>query len=128
MVIFEQSIISTTRFYILMFSDKEKIFMSSVMDATKTVYLIVHGRKQLLEQVKEKLALKGFEKEKMQNASLDKAGNAGEYVAMIWPPMAPKEIVVSEIMGRHEGGGRGGEGMGAWSSVEQKEIYRIPIE
>lgn len=37
--------------------------MSSVMDATKTVYLIVHGRKQLLEQVKEKLALKGFEKD-----------------------------------------------------------------
>ena len=44
--------------------------MSSVMDATKTIYLIVHGRKQLLEQVKEKLALKGFEKEKMQNACI----------------------------------------------------------
>jgi hypothetical protein len=102
--------------------------MSSVLDATKTVYLIVHWRKQLLEQVKEKLALKGFEKEKMQNASLDKAGNAGEYVAMIWPPMAPKEIVVSEIVGPRESGvAAGGEGMGAWGSVEQKEVYRISL-
>ncbi|MGC2428997.1 MAG: hypothetical protein WA421_18330 [Nitrososphaeraceae archaeon] len=102
--------------------------MSSVLDATKTVYLIVHGRKQLLEQVNEKLALKGFEKEKMQNASLDKAGNAGEYVAMIWPPMAPKEIVVSEIVGPRESGVAGdGEGMGAWGSVEQKEVYRISL-
>jgi hypothetical protein len=102
--------------------------MSSVLDATKTVYLIVHGRKQLLEQVKEKLALKGFEKEKMQNASLDKAGNAGEYVAMIWPPMAPKEIVVSEIVGPRESGvAAGGEVMGAWGSVEQKEVYRISL-
>jgi hypothetical protein len=112
----------------LMSSVKEKIFMSSVKDATKTVYIIVHGRKQLLEQVKEKLALKGFEKEKMQNASLDKAGNAGEYVAMVWPPMSPKEIVVSEIIGPRESGGVGGsEGMGAWGSVEQKEIYRISL-
>jgi hypothetical protein len=101
--------------------------MSSVMDATKIIYLIVHGRKQLLEQVKEKLALKGFEKEKMQNTSLDKAGNTGEYVAMVWPPMAPKEIVVSEIIGPRGSGVGGSEGMGAWGSVEQKEIYRIPL-
>ena len=40
----------------------------------------------------------------MQNASLDKAGNAGEYVAMVWPPMAPREIVVSEIVGPRESG------------------------
>jgi hypothetical protein len=34
----------------------------------------------------------------MQNAQIDKAGNPGDYVAMIWPPMAPKEILVNEIV------------------------------
>jgi hypothetical protein len=105
--------------------------MSSVMDATKTVYLIVHGRKQLLEQVKEKLVLKGFEKEKMQDASLDKAGNAGEYVAMVWPPMAPKEIVVSEIIGPRGSGIGGSEGMGAWGLSNRKKsieyLYRLAL-
>jgi hypothetical protein len=68
--------------------------------------------------------MKGFEKEKMQLASLDRAGNVSEYVAMIWPPMAPKEIVVSEIIDTNA---HGGSGMGAWSSVSQKELYRIPL-
>jgi hypothetical protein len=43
---------------------------------------------------------------------------------MIWPPMAPKEIVVSEIVDTNA---TGGSGMGAWSSVSQKELYRIPL-
>jgi hypothetical protein len=38
--------------------------------------------------------------------------------------MAPKEIVVSEIIDTNA---HGGSGMGAWSSVSQKELYRIPI-
>jgi hypothetical protein len=97
----------------------------STLDTTKNIYLIVHGRKQILEEVKEKLALKGFEKEKMQIASLERAGNKGEYVAMIWPPSSPKEIIVSEIteigvIGRNDG-------MGAWASVNQNELYRIPL-
>lgn len=102
--------------------------MSSVMDATKTVYLIVHGRKQLLEQVKEKLVLKGFEKEKMQDASLDKAGNAGEYVAMVWPPMAPKEIVVSEIIGPR-GSGVGGRRDGSMGVCRtERNLSNISID
>lgn len=34
----------------------------------------------------------------MQAASLEKPGNKGEFVAMVWPPSAP-EIVISEITG-----------------------------
>lgn len=97
----------------------------STLDTTKNIYLIVHGRKQLLEEVKEKLVLKGFEKDKMQTASLERAGNMGEYVAMIWPPSSPKEIIVSEIT---ETGVSGRiDGMGAWASVNQNELYRIPL-
>lgn len=95
----------------------------SEIDNTKKLYLIVHGQRQLVEPVKEKLASK-FRRENMQPASLDKAGEVGEYVAMLWPPMAAKEIVVSQITGT---GGSGGPGMGAWSSISQKELFRVSL-
>jgi hypothetical protein len=95
----------------------------SQIDGTKKVYLIVHGQRQLVEPVKDKLAEK-FKRENMQPASLDRAGEVGEYVAMLWPPMAAKEIVVSQITGT---GGSGGQGMGAWGSVSQKELFRVPL-
>jgi hypothetical protein len=95
----------------------------SEIDSTKKVHLIVHGQRQLVEPVKEKLAGR-FKRENMQPASLDKAGEVGEYVAMLWPPMAANEIVVSQITGT---GGSGGPGMGAWSSVSQKELFRVPL-
>ena len=94
----------------------------SQIDATKKVYLIVHGQRQLVEPVKDKLADK-FKRENMQPASLDKAGEVGEYVAMLWPPMAPREVVISLITGT----GGSGTGMGAWSSVNQKELFRVPL-
>lgn len=94
----------------------------SQIDATKKIYIIVHGQRQLVETIKEKLANK-FKYENMVPASLDKAGEVGEYVAMLWPPMAPKEVVVSQITGT----GGSGRGMGAWGSVEQKEVFRVPL-
>lgn len=94
----------------------------SQIDATKKIYLIVHGQRQLMEPIKEKLADK-FKRENMLPASLDKAGEVGEYVAMLWPPMAPKEVVVSQITGT----GGSGKGMGAWGSVEQKEVFRVSL-
>ena len=100
------------------------------VDSTKKVYLIVHGQRQLIDPVKEKLAGK-FKSENMLPASLDKAGEVGEYVAMLWPPMAPAEIVVSQItgVGGTGGGSSGGaRGMGAWGSVNQKEVFRVPLK
>ena len=100
----------------------------SQIDGTKKIYLIVHGQRQLMETVKEKLAANNFNKENMQPASLEKAGEAGEYVAMIWPPMAPTEIVVSQVIGPKEAGGEGSRGMGAWGSVDMKELMRVPLK
>ncbi|HEX7031767.1 MAG TPA: hypothetical protein VF172_02085 [Nitrososphaera sp.] len=96
----------------------------SQIDATKKIHIIVHGQRQLLEPIKEKLSSE-FKRENMVPASLDKAGEVGEYVAMLWPPMASTEVVVSQITGK--GGASSGRGMGAWASVEQKEIFRIPL-
>lgn len=96
----------------------------SNIDGTKKVYVIVHGQRNLAEPVKEKLAAAGFKNTEM--ASLEKAGNAGEYVAMLWPPMAASEIMVSVITGPAEPGNS--RGMGAWGSVATKEVMRLPLK
>ncbi len=59
----------------------------------------------------------------MQLASLDKAVEPGEYVSMVWPPMSPREIIVSEIMGKHDG--KNQSGIGAWTSIERNDIQKI---
>jgi hypothetical protein len=66
---------------------------------------------------------KQLNEEKIAMASLEKAGEIGEYVAMTWPPMAAKVVVVSEIVGTNAEG----KGMGAWGSIEQKELFRFPF-
>jgi len=95
------------------------------LDPARTIHLIVHGQKQLEDKVREKLVSNGFKSERMQLASLDKAGEPGEYVAMVWPPISPREIVVSEITGKNDG--KNQSGMGAWTSIERKDIQRIVL-
>jgi hypothetical protein len=95
------------------------------IDSTRKIHLIVHGQYQLIEPAKDKLAATKFLRENMQPASLDKAGDIGDYVAMLWPPMTPKEIVVSQITGI---GSDNGQGMGAWASITRKELFRVPFE
>lgn len=98
----------------------------SQIDSTKKIYIIVHGKRDLMEPVKEKLAAAGFVKENMVPASLEKAGEAGEYVAMLWPPMAATDIAVSQITGPAQAGQS--MGMGAWGSVSLKEVTKIPLK
>ena len=87
----------------------------------KKVYLIVHGQRDLLEGMKDSLSSR-FRRENMQPASLEKAGEEGEYVAMLWPPRSPAEVIVSLITGKASG-----MGMGAWSTVKQEELFRLPL-
>ena len=94
------------------------------IDSTRKIHLIVHGQHQLMEPTKNKLAETKLLRENMQPASVNKAGDIGDYVAMLWPPMAPKEIVVSQITGT---GGDTKQGMGAWASITQKELFRLPL-
>jgi len=98
----------------------------SQIDNTKKIYIIVHGRRDLMEPVKAKLAAAGFSKENMVPASLEKAGDAGEYVAMLWPPMVATDIAVSQITGPAQAGES--RGMGAWGSVAMKEVTKIPLK
>lgn len=98
----------------------------SQIDSTKKIYIIVHGRRDLIEPVKKKLSAAGFGKENMVPASLDKAGETGEYVAMLWPPMEGTDIAVSQITGPAQAGQS--RGMGAWGTVSLKEVTKIPLK
>ncbi len=89
----------------------------------KKIHVIVHGNRQNYDKVKTMLVEKKLNEEKIAMASLEKAGEIGEYVAMTWPPMAAREVIVSEIVGTNAQG----EGMGAWGSIEQKELFRFPL-
>jgi hypothetical protein len=97
--------------------------MTTLLNNDKKIYVIVHGNRQIFEKVKSLLKEKNLNEENISMASLEKAGEIGEYVAMTWPPMAAKEVIISEIVGTNAEG----QGLGAWSSIEQKEIFRIPL-
>jgi hypothetical protein len=106
--------------------------MSSIDSAMANVHIIVHGKMDLIDKVKDLLGKRGFDTEKMQLASLEKAGKEGEYPAMLWPPWNPKEIILSEITNKtissaEEKQTETAMAMGAWSSVGQKEISRIGL-
>jgi hypothetical protein len=90
----------------------------------KNVYVILHGQKQLFETVKTKLATFGFKNDNLIPANMNQPGNPGDFVAMIWPPMAPNEIILSEIIDFNGTG----QGMGAWSSLNKKELEHIPLK
>lgn len=86
----------------------------------------MHGQRNLLDTVKGKLSGR-FRKENMRPASLEKVGDIGEYVAMIWPPVAPREIVVSVITGTAASPAAPSVA-GAWAFVIRKELFRLPLE
>jgi hypothetical protein len=98
----------------------------STIDNTKTVHLIVHGQRDLIATVMHKLISLGFTENNLIPASLQKTGNIGDYVAMAWPPMRATEIIINEITGMDPAETKDNV-MGAWASVNQKEISRIPL-
>ena len=105
--------------------------MSTTSSENATVHIIVHGRMALFDKVKNLLEKKGFDAQKMKLASLEEAGKTGEYVAMLWPPWDPKEIILSEITKLNASSDQKQPAttmaMGAWTTVGQKEISRIEI-
>jgi len=88
--------------------------------------VIVHGQTNLITEVIAKLVLKGFKEENIKMARLDMAGNSGDYVAMVWPPGRPHEIIISQI-GESKIAQSNPSAPGVWQDVQQKELYRIPL-
>jgi hypothetical protein len=88
--------------------------------------VIVHGQKELLEDVTSKLLSKGYKKEDIFTAKLDEAGQIGDLVAMVWPPGRPQEIIVSQIVENSQPHEKS-SAPGAWEALQQNELYRIPL-
>ena len=64
----------------------------------KKIHVIVHGIRQNYDKVKSMLVERKLNEEKITMASLEKAGDIGEYVAMTWPPMASLHILQSLLL------------------------------
>src|SRR5665648_430138 len=94
----------------------------STLDLKKTVHIIVHGQTNLVGTVKEKLIGLGFSENSLLQASLDKVGNEGDYVALAWPPMTAKQIILNEITGIREDAQ---EGLGMLSLIHISEPTRL---
>jgi hypothetical protein len=89
--------------------------------------VIVHGQTNLMTEVIAKLVLRGFKEENIKMARLDMTGTVGDYVAMVWPPGRPREIIVSQI-GEGKIAQSNPSAPGVWQDVQQNELYRIPLE
>lgn len=97
----------------------------SQVDATKDVYLFVHGRRDLQQKSIDALTSKGFSKDKIISALPDKVGQVGDYMAMLWMPPNPDHIKIQKITKVEP---VEPEGMiGLWKGVAKEDIFTIPL-
>ena len=95
------------------------------IDTTKNVYLFTHGRQDLIEKSTNALVANGFSKDKIIMALPSKAGDVGDYMAMLWMPPSPDHIKIQKITKVESAPP---EGMiGVWTGVSKEDIFEIKI-
>ena len=95
------------------------------IDNTKNVYLFTHGRSDLIEKSTNALVSNGFSKDKIIMALPNKAGDVGDYMAMLWMPPNPDHIKIQKITKVEPADA---EGMiGVWKGVSKDDIFEIKI-
>ena len=95
------------------------------IDTQKDVYLFLHGKMDLKEKATAALVSKGFSEDKITMAMPNKAGNVGDYMAMLWMPPNPDHIKIQQITKVEE---VEPEGMiGLWKGVSKDDIETIPL-
>ena len=103
----------------------EHILLNQV-DATKSVYLFTHGRRDLESCATDTLVANGFAKEKIISAKADAVGNVGDYMAMLWMPPTPDQIKIQKITKVEA---VKAEGMiGLWKGVSKEDLFTIPLK
>ncbi len=68
------------------------------IDRTKFVNLLLHGHDELLGLVESKLIKKGFDKKQVVNVDPRKFAEEGNYVAQLWIPDKPTQLLVDRII------------------------------
>jgi len=95
------------------------------IDTTKNVYLFTHGRQDLIEKSTNALVSNGFSKDKIIMADPAKAGDVGDYMAMLWMPPNPDHIKIQKIIIVEPAEA---EGMiGVWKGVSKDDMFEIKI-
>jgi len=96
------------------------------IDQNKSVYLFVHGQKDLEESSKNLLVENGFSKDKIILAKSNMVGNTGDYMALLWAPRNPSVIKIQKIteienVEKPEGV------IGLWKGVTWDDLFEIPL-
>lgn len=99
--------------------------MSSEIDAGRDAYLFVHGRSDLKERAIAALVSKGFARDKIVDARPDKAGEPGDYMAMLWMPPSPDHIKVQRITAVEPADPVGM--IGVWKGVSKDDLFTVPL-
>ena len=93
------------------------------IDHSKNVYLFIHGRVDLAEKSIDLLASNGFSKDKIIMADPAKAGEADDYMAMLWMPPNPDHIKIQKIT-KVEAADDSGM-IGVWQGVSKDDVSKI---
>ena len=67
------------------------------IDAEKTVYVFTHGRRDLRARAISILKDMGFGPNAIVDATPDRVGAPGDYMAMLWMPRNPDHIKIQKI-------------------------------
>ena len=95
------------------------------IDAQKSVYLFLHGRRDLEDSATKALVAGGFTKDRIISAKPDKVGNVGDYMAMLWMPPNPDHIKIQKITKIDP---VPAEGMiGLWKGVSKEDLFQIKL-
>lgn len=97
----------------------------SQIDNTRSVYLFVHGRRDLEQKAVDALISKGFSKEKIVSARPDAVGIVGDYMAMLWMPPNPDHVKIQKITKVEP---VKPEGMiGLWKGVSKEDLFTLKL-
>ncbi len=97
----------------------------STVDSSRSVYLFVHGRRDLEQKAVDALVSKGFSKDKIVAARPDAVGAIGDYMAMLWMPPNPDHIKIQKITKVEQ---VKPEGMiGLWKGVSKEDVFTLSL-
>ena len=91
----------------------------------RAVYLFVHGRMDMKGKATAALASHGVSPDTIIDATPNKTGQIGDYMAMLWAPHNPDHIKIQRITKVESVESQGM--IGLWKGVSKDDIGTIPL-